>query len=87
MKTITIELDTNLERELADLSKEEGQDISTVAVKVLSQGLSEEDRRATALQTLDEVFSRPIPSPFDEMAENDVMKIVSEEIQAVRGAH
>ena len=87
MKTITIELDNNLERVLADLSKKEGQDISTVAVKVLSQGLSERDQRTKAMQALDEVFSQPVPSPFDAMTEDEVMKIVDEEIQAVRGVH
>lgn len=84
MKTITIELNNDLARALDNLSKEEGQDISTTAVKVLSQGLSERDRRAKAIQALDEIFSRPIPSPFDEMNEEEVMNIVNEEIQAVR---
>ena len=87
MKTITIELDNNLERELANLSEDEGQDLSAVAVEVLSQGLSERVRRAKAIQALDEVFSRPIPSPFKEMTEDGVMKIVDEEIQAAREAH
>ena len=63
------------------------QDISTVVVKVLSQGLSERDRRTKAIQALDAVFSQSIPSPFDAMTEDDVMKIVNEEIQAVRQAH
>ena len=54
MKTITITLDNNLECALDNLSKKEGQDISTVAVEVLSQGLSEGDRRAKAIQALDE---------------------------------
>ena len=58
-----------------------------MAVEVLSQGLSERDRRTKALQALDEVFSRGVPSPFDEMNEDDVMKIVNEEIQAERQAH
>lgn len=87
MKTITIKLDNKLERELAILSKEEGQDISTMAVKVLSQGLFERDRRAKAILALDEVFSQQIPPPFDEMTEDEVMKIANKEIQAVRQAH
>ena len=87
MKTITITLDNSLERALNNLSKKEGQDISAVAVKVLSQGLSEGDRRTKAIQALDEVFSRQIPSPFDDMTEDGVMKIINEEIQATRQAH
>ncbi len=68
------------------MSKKERQDISSVAVKVLSQGLSERDRRAKVIKALNEIFSRPIPSPFNEMNEEEVMDIVNEEIQAVRQA-
>ncbi len=64
MKTITVTLDNNLERALDKLSKKVGQDISAMVVKVLSQGLSERNRRAKAIQALDEVFSQQIPSPF-----------------------
>jgi len=84
MKTITIELDNNLEQKLFNLSKDGGQDISMVAVEVLAQGLSERNRRVRAMQALDEVFSQPIPSPFNEMPEDDVLNIVNEEIQASR---
>lgn len=87
MKTITIQLDNDLAGKLSNLSKEEGRDISTVAAKVLSQGFSERARRAKAVHALNEVFSRSIPSPFDEMSEDDIMKIVNEEIQAVRQAY
>lgn len=87
MKTITIELDNDLERELEKYSGALGQGISAVAVKILSQGLSERNRRATAIQALDEVFSRSVPSPFDAMSEETVMKLVNEEIRSAREAH
>ena len=87
MKTITIKLDNDLEKKLTDLSENENRDISDVVIQALSQSLSEKDRRARALQALDEVFSRPIPSPFNIMTEEEIIEDADKEILAVRQAH
>ena len=87
MKTITIKLDNDLEKKLTDLSENENRDISDVVIQALSQSLSEQDRRTRALQALNEVFSRPIPSPFNKMTEGEILADVDKEILAVRQAH
>ena len=86
MKTITINIDDTLEQKLTNLSKKEGLDISNVAVQVLSEGLSEKDRRAKALRALNTVFYQETPSPFSQLSEDEVTKMVDKEIQAVRQA-
>lgn len=84
MKTITIELDNNLERQINSLSEQEGRDIHSVILDAIIQGLSEKQRRLIARKALDDVFSRPIPEPFNEMAEDEIMRTVEQEIRIER---
>lgn len=84
MKTLTIELDNDLERQVESRSREEGRDETVVIVEALRHGLSEKQRREEVVKALEEVFSRPVPAPFDTMTEEEVMQAVEEEITAQR---
>jgi predicted transcriptional regulator len=84
MTTITIELDNDLERKINLLSQQEGREPTVVILEVLEQGLSEKQRREEVVRALDELFARPVSSPFDAMAEGEVMRTVEEEITAQR---
>lgn len=84
MKTITIQLDNDLEQKIDILSRQEGREPTVVILEVLEQGLSEKQRREEVIRALDELFARPVPTPFDAMKEEEVMRTVEEEIASQR---
>ena len=87
MKTVTIELDGTLAEQVEALSRREGKDDAAVILDVLKAGLSETQARTRAAAVLEEILARPVPPPFAEMTEAEVIQVVEEEIaQARRGA-
>jgi predicted DNA-binding protein len=84
MKTVTINLDGQLEQQIDALSREEGRDAAAVILDVLAKGLAEVQDRTRAAQVLEEIFARPVPPPFDAMTEEEVMAAVDEEIARAR---
>ena len=84
MKTVTINLDGQLEQQIDALSREEGRDTAAVILDVLARGLAEVQDRTRAAEVLEEIFARPVPSPFDAMTEEEVMAVVDEEIARSR---
>lgn len=84
MKTLTIVLDNDLERQIDQLSQQERQEETVVILEVLRKGLSEKQRREEVAKALEEVFARPAPEPFDTLSEEEVMQVVEEEITAQR---
>jgi predicted DNA-binding protein len=84
MKTVTINLDGQLEQQIDALSREEGRDAAAVILDVLAKGLAEVQDRTHAAQVLEEIFARPVPPPFDAMTEEEVMAAVDEEIARAR---
>jgi predicted transcriptional regulator len=84
MKTLTIELDNDLERQIESRSREEGREEAVVIVEALRHGLSEKQRREEVVKALEAVFAKPVPAPFATMTEEEVMQAVEEEITAQR---
>jgi len=84
MKTLTIELDGELEQQIENLSKQEGRNQIGVVQEILQQGLSEKQRRQQVRRALEEVFSTPVSEPFAEMTDEEIMNAVNEEIKASR---
>lgn len=84
MKTVTINLEGKLEQQIDALSRQEGRDAAAVVLDVLNRGLTAVQDRTRAAQVLEEIFSRPIPPPFDQMTEEEVMATVDAEIAAAR---
>jgi predicted DNA-binding protein len=84
MKTVTINLEGTLEQQIDALSRQEGRDAAAIVLDMLSKCLAEVQDRTRAAQVLQEIFARPIPSPFDTMTEEEVMEIVDAEIAAAR---
>lgn len=86
MKTITINLDGKLEQQVDALSRQEGRDAAAVILDVLSRSLAEVQDRTRAAQVLEEIFANPVPMPFGEMTEEEVMAVVEAEIADARAA-
>lgn len=84
MKTITIELDNDLERTIDALSRQEGQEPTVVILEVIRRGLSETERRERAVKALDELFAGSVPTPFSAMTEDEVIRTVDEEVAQTR---
>lgn len=84
MKTITIELDNDLERTIDALSRQEGQEPTVVILEVIRRGLSETERREQAVKAIDELFAGSAPTPFSKMTEDEVIRTVDEEVAQVR---
>jgi len=55
-----------------------------VILKYLSRACQKIQRREEVVRALDELFARPVSSPFDAMAEEEVMRTVEEEIATQR---
>jgi predicted transcriptional regulator len=63
VKTLTIELNDDLEKEIETLSAQEGRDEVVVVMEVIKQGLSEKQRRQQVRKALEEVLSKPVDGP------------------------
>ena len=84
MKTLTIELDGDLEKQIEKLSKQEGRDQVGVVLEILQQGLSEKQRRQQVRRALEEVFSKPASKPVADLTDEEIMEAVNEEIKTYR---
>jgi N-methylhydantoinase A/oxoprolinase/acetone carboxylase beta subunit len=84
MKTLTLELNDELEKQIELLSQQEGRDQVGVVLEVLYQGLSEKQRRQQVRKALEEVFSQPVSEPFAEMTDEEITEAVNQEISAYR---
>lgn len=84
MKTLTLELNDELEKQIELLSQQEGRDQVGVVLEVLYQGLSEKQRRQQVRKALEEVFSQSVSEPFAEMTDEEIMEAVNQEISAHR---
>lgn len=84
MKTLTIELNDDLEKRIESLSAQEGRDEVVVIMEVIQEGLSEKQRRQQVRKALEEVFSRPVDGPFADMSDEEIMEAVEQEIAAYR---
>lgn len=84
MKTLTIELDGDLEKQIEKLSKQEGRDQVGVVLEILQQGLSEKQRRQQVRRALEEVFSKPASKPVADLTDEEIMESVNEEIKTYR---
>lgn len=84
MKTLTIELNNDLERQVELLSRQTGREETVVILEVLRKGLLEDQSREQMVRALEEVSLRPVPWPFDTMTDEEVMQVVEEEIAVHR---
>jgi len=84
MKTLTIELDGDLEKQIEKLSKQEGRDQVGVVLEILQQGLSEKQRRQQVRRALEEVFSKAASKPVADLTDEEIMEAVNEEIKTYR---
>lgn len=89
MRSITIELDNDLEQTIDALSRQEGQEPAVVILEAIRRGLSETglsetERREQAVKALDALFAVSAVPPFSAMTEDEVLRAVDEEVAQAR---
>jgi predicted transcriptional regulator len=84
MKTLTIELNDDLEKKIETLSAQEGRDEVVVVMEVIQEGLSEKQRRQQVREALEKVLSKPVDGPFAKMTDDQIMEAVEQEITVYR---
>lgn len=84
MRSITIELDNDLEQTIDALSRQEGQEPAVVILEAIRRGLSETERREQAVKALDALFAVSAVPPFSAMTEAEVLRTVDEEVAQAR---
>ncbi len=80
MKTVAIELDDELERQIELLSEQEGRDQAAIILELLQLGLTKKKRRQEVGKALEEVFSMPVTGPFTDMTDEEIMAAVRAEV-------